>query len=80
MSSLSNNYETLTVSGITDISQLQVKIPDHSETVGLLPTITSVLDPKGNFLNVNGCYITPDYPNFNNINITDSKGNIIQLK
>lgn len=78
MSSLSNNYEFLTVSGVKDVSDLKVNIPDIP--VGLLPTTTTVLDPKGNFLNVNGCYITHDYPNFNNINITDSKGNIIELK
>jgi hypothetical protein len=72
------NFETLKVSGITDLSQIQnitesIQIQSKG-TTPYIATMQTVLDPKGNFLNVNCCQ-----PNFN-LTTIDTKGNIIELK
>jgi hypothetical protein len=78
MTSLNVNYETLKVSGICDISQVQhitesLQIQSKG-TTPYIATMQTVLDPKGNLLNVNCCQ-----PNFN-LTTIDTKGNIIELK
>ena len=66
MTTLPVNFETFKVSGITDITQIQ-----------------NIIDMKGNLLNISLCY--SDQSKFNvlnitDLNITDLKGNIIELK
>jgi hypothetical protein len=78
MTSLNLNYDTLKVSGICDLSQIQhitepLKI-QSKETIPYIPTMQTVLDPKGDLLNVNCCQT-----NFNLITI-NTKGNIVELK
>jgi hypothetical protein len=66
------NFDTLKVSGICDLSEsLQIQ---SKGTIPYIPTMQTVLDPKGNFLNVNCCQT-----NFN-LTTIDTKGNIIALK
>lgn len=76
MSSLPTNYESLTVSGISDFSHID-----------LIPTIKTTIDAKGNFIdikptdhNVNCCYVPTQPINYINLNTIDPKGNIIELK
>jgi hypothetical protein len=78
MTTLQTNFESLQVSGITDILQIQIK---PEETIQHIPTMKTVIDTKGNFVNINSsdhnvncCYVSP---NLNILNISDSKGNIL---
>jgi hypothetical protein len=81
MSSLHPDFETLQVSGITDISQIQ----HITETI---PTMKSlVIDSKGNFLdikteglNVNGLYVSNAPINILTLSQLDTKGNFVELK
>jgi len=72
MTTLPLNIETLKITGITDMTQIQ----HITETI---PSFKTIIDPRGNLLN-DICYIPSSQSNFNILNITDSNSNIIVLK
>jgi hypothetical protein len=75
MTTLPVNFETFKVSGITDITQIQ-NITDITQ-------IQNIIDMKGNLLNISLCYSDQSkfkVLNITDLNITDPKGNIIELK